>query len=82
MNSEVPRGRREVAFRGESRAEYEGELETDETLVKSATLEEALQDLAAQALADGYENIRVASIAIRGGNPHIKEVSVVGTPGE
>lgn len=80
MNSEAPRGRRAVAFVGESKAEYEGESKTDETLVKPATLEEALQDLAVQALADGVEHVRVVSIEIRAGNPHIKEVSVTGTP--
>ena len=82
MNSEKPQGgRRAVAFLGESKAVYEGELETDETLVKPATLEEALQDLAVQAHAGGVEKVRVVSIELRAGNPHIKEFSVIGSGG-
>ena len=85
MNSEKPQGgRRAVAFLGESKAVYEGELETDETLVKPATLEEALDDAAKQAVADGYKDkpLRVVSIKFIPTNPHIKEVSVIATPGE
>ena len=81
MNGKGTQGRRAVAFLGKSEAVYEGEP-ADATLVKPATLEEALQDLAVQALADRVENVRVVSIEFRAGNPHIKEVSVTGTPGE
>ena len=77
------RGRRaDDAFLGVSKAVYrEGEPETDETLVKPATLEEALQDLAVQAHAGGVEKVRVVSIELRAGNPHIKEFSVIGSGG-
>ena len=74
-------GRRTVAFLGKSKAEYEGEEETDQALRKHATLEEALQDLAVQALAGGVENVRVVSIEFKAGNPHIKEIGATGTPG-
>jgi hypothetical protein len=80
MNGKGTQGRRAVAFLGKSEAVYREGEETDETLVKPATLEEALQDAAVQALADGYENVRVVCIEFKAGNPHIKEVSVTGTP--
>lgn len=80
-NGEETEGRREVAFLGESKAEYQEGLEgTDEGLVKEASLEEALHDLAVQAKHGGVDRIRVVSIEITPGNPHIKEVSAVGTP--
>ena len=82
MSYVEPGGRRAAPFLGESKAEYrEGEPETDETLVKPATLEEALQDLAVQAHAGGVEKVRVVSIELRAGNPHIKEFSVIGSGG-
>jgi succinylglutamate desuccinylase len=75
-SSEEPRGRRTVAFLGESKATYEGER-----LVKAATFEEALQDAADQAYAGGVEDVQVVQIAFKAGNPHIKELKVVVTPG-
>jgi hypothetical protein len=74
-------GRQEVAFVGESKAVYrEGQEGTDDGLVKEASLEEALHNLAVVAKHGGVEKIRVVSIEITPGNPHIKEVSAVGTP--
>ena len=75
-------GRRGVVFLGESKAEYkDGATEgTDDTLVKSAAIEEAVHDLGAQARAGGFERIRIVSIEITTGNPHIKEVSLLGAP--
>ena len=75
-------GRRVIAVLGESKAEYrEGATEpmTDDDVVKHATLEEAFQDLAVQARAAGLENVRVVSIELQTGNPHIKEIGVTGT---
>ncbi len=81
MSDVESEGRRAIAFLGKSKAEYEGEEETDAALVKQATLEEALQDLAVQALAGGVETVRVVSIEFKPGNPHVKEVGIIGTPG-
>ena len=82
MNGEAPRGRTAVAFLGESKAVYrEGEPETDATLEKPATLEEALDDAAGQAFKDGYTDGRVVYIGFKTGNPHIKELNVIVTPG-
>lgn len=75
-------GRRGVVFLGESKAEYQdGATEgTDETLVKPATMEEAVHDLGVQARRGGFETVRIVSIEITTGNPHIKEVSLLGAP--
>jgi hypothetical protein len=71
----------EQTFLGVSKAVYrEGQEGTDEGLVKEASLQEALHDLAVNAKHGGAERIRVVSIDITPGNPHIKEVSAVGTP--
>jgi hypothetical protein len=65
-------GRRADAFVGISFAEGE----------KPATLDEALRDAAEQA-GDGYidRNLRVLDIEFVPGNPHIKELRVMVTPG-
>ncbi|MDH4103055.1 MAG: hypothetical protein OEW52_03030 [Thermoleophilia bacterium] len=65
-----------MAFLGESKAVYRGE-----ELVKPATLEEALDDAAHQAYAGGVEDVHVVQIAFTAGNPHIKELRVIVTPG-
>jgi hypothetical protein len=39
MNGETPRGRRAVAFLGESKAVYKSEVETDETIDDAHTRE-------------------------------------------
>jgi len=77
--SEEDRGRRAVAFVGESTATYldDGTMET------SATLDDALHDAAVQAAAGGYGNrdLRVLSIVFQATpNPHIKELRVIVTP--
>lgn len=74
MNGEE-RGRRAVAFLGESIASSETQ--------KEATLAEALDDAAEQAVAGGYidQDLRVVSIEFKPGNPHIKELKVIVTPG-
>lgn len=74
-STEAPRGRRTDAFLGVSKAVYEGE-----ELVKPATLEEALHDAAEQAYAGGEEDVQVVQIAVKAGNPHIKEMKVIVTP--
>ncbi|HEX2345405.1 MAG TPA: hypothetical protein VHI12_02360 [Gaiellaceae bacterium] len=82
MSPPEPGGRQVKAVLGISRAEYrEGATppEKDEDVVKHATLEEAFQDLAVQARAAGLENVRVVSIELQAGNPHIKEIGVTGT---
>jgi hypothetical protein len=84
MSSEKPRGGPITAFLGESRAVYrQGEQQTDATLEKPATLEDALQDAANHAVAGGYrdQDLRVVHIEFRAGNPHIKELRVIVTPG-
>ncbi len=77
--SEENRGRRAVAFIGESQAFY-----TDEGILEApATLQGALDDAADQAAAGGYGNrdLRVLSIVFQATpNPHIKELRVIVTP--
>lgn len=75
MNGEETRGRRAVAFLGESIS--------DESLDKYATLEEALHDAAEQAAAGGYigRELKVVSIEFTPGNPHVKELKIIVTPG-
>ncbi|CAN5210441.1 MAG: hypothetical protein H0U82_01760 [Actinobacteria bacterium] len=78
MNGEE-RGRRAVAFLGESFADES--VEGGEG--KPATLDEAMHDAAEQAAAGGYigQNLRVVLIEFKPGNPHIKELKVIVTPG-
>jgi hypothetical protein len=78
MSREAPTGRTAVAFLGVSVTEYTEEGET----VKHATLEEALHDAAEQA-GPYYidKNLRVVHIEFTPGNPHIKEMKVIVTPG-
>jgi len=67
-----PTGRTAVAFLGISIAEGE----------KHATLEEALHDAAEQAGNSFIDRtLRVVHIEFIPGNPHIKEVKVIVTPG-
>lgn len=73
------RGRRAVAFIGESLAVYS----SDGTLEADATLQGALDDAAEQAAAGGYGNrdLNVLSIVFQATpNPHIKELRVIVTP--
>ncbi len=83
MSNDEPRGRMADAFVGKSIAEYEGDESTDEALIKPATLQEALDDVAVQAASGGYrgKKLRVVYVEFVPENPHLKEISVIATPG-
>lgn len=77
--TEEDRGRRAVAFVGESQAVYS----EDGMLEAPATLQAALDDASHQASAGGFANkdLRVLSIVFQSTpNPHIKELRVIVTP--
>jgi hypothetical protein len=78
MSTEAPTGRTAVAFLGVSVAEPAAQGQP----VKHATLEEALHDAAEQA-GNAYigKCLRVVDIEFVPGNPHIKELKVIVTPG-